>query len=378
MTSRASILRRVAAFGVGERLHLSPEPEVWARLFHNLLGERLTGLAAAMVTQGFLELDDQQINLLTKFHRDSMAHALKIEQELLRADTALKEAGVDFVVLKGVALAHTLYDDPSMRPYGDVDLLVHTLDWRRACGALDAIGYRRCTPEPRRGFDERFGKAARHLGPRGHEIDLHRTLVVGPFGLWIDSEELLGRRITFRLGGRTLHRLDDSAMFINQCVHAALGQQSPRLMSIRDVAQVAVEGNVDWDLVDRWRRRWHLTAVVRHALRLARDDLGCILPDEALVLCEGGAPRDEARTLSAYTTNRRLRGGVSMTTLRAIDGVGRKAAYINALLLPKDDFLAVRAQSGGSGSHAGRLSVPLRWLIDGQHLPRFTRRSEER
>ena len=43
---------------------------------------------------------------------------------MLDATSALDEAGIASRVLKGVALSHTAYDDPSERVFGDVDLLV--------------------------------------------------------------------------------------------------------------------------------------------------------------------------------------------------------------------------------------------------------------
>jgi len=54
---------------------------------------------------------------------------------------ALRRSGIEALVLKGVPLAHELYDPPGLRPIGDIDLLVRRADREAALGALAAAGY---------------------------------------------------------------------------------------------------------------------------------------------------------------------------------------------------------------------------------------------
>ncbi len=67
-----------------------------------------------------------------------MALATRILSEAL---SALRRAGVEALVLKGVPLAHELYDPPGVRPIGDLDLLVRSADREAAIRALQAEGY---------------------------------------------------------------------------------------------------------------------------------------------------------------------------------------------------------------------------------------------
>ena len=39
----------------------------------------------------------------------------------------------------------------------------------------------------------RFGKAICHSDQEGLQVDLHRSLVVGPFGMWMRPDELFDR-----------------------------------------------------------------------------------------------------------------------------------------------------------------------------------------
>ena len=64
-----------------------------------------------------------------------------MEDELQRISTALREASVTFLVLKGLALGTTVYVDPVLRPFYDLDLAVLPDDLGRAGEALCGLGY---------------------------------------------------------------------------------------------------------------------------------------------------------------------------------------------------------------------------------------------
>jgi hypothetical protein len=242
-----------------------------------------------------------------------------------------------------------------------VDVLVSTGAWGRACDVLRATDLIRQRPEPRRGFDERFGKASVHKGEDRVEVDLHRTLVVGPFGLWIDPEELLTRTEAFVVGGHVLRRFDDTGALLNVCLHASLGSRPPRLVPLRDVLQVAWHGDVDWDLLSAWTRRWRLSAVLRHAFRTASETLGSPLPEQAVAFAEADPHRSDLRALGAYTGSRRHEGATTLATMRAIHGLRSKAAYALALAFPRREFLEARARDGERASYLRRLAIPMRW-----------------
>jgi putative nucleotidyltransferase-like protein len=364
LSERDRLARRVAAFGLHQNDRegaASISSEVWPPLIATVYDQRLTGFAVAAAESGWLTLASGQAEELLERHRDAMLQVLALERHLVTLSAALEDAGVEMVLLKGSALAHTVYPDPSWRPFADLDFLVRGQDFQRACEVLADRGFNRALPEPRARFDVRFGKAAELTGPGGLMVDLHRTLVVGPFGLWIDLDELFAGTAPFSLGGRILRRLDDTSLFLHACVHASLGWWPPRLMPVRDVAQVVSYANVDWDLVVERTRRWRLAAVVRHAFETAAQTLGTSSPIEAKSVLAMEPRRKERRALDAYITNRRGRGATATSTLRAIPGLGAKVAYMRALLFPNRDFLVVR-QPGGHPSYLRRLAIPIRWL----------------
>ena len=323
----------------------------------------MTGLAVESAAAGWLRLSDVQAAALLAEHRGAMAWCLGVERKLVGLADAFDAEGIGFAVLKGASVAHTMYPETCLRSFADVDLLVSTADYERACALLGRLGHVRQRPEPRPGFEVRFGKASVHKHPDdGIEVDLHRTLVLGPFGLWIRPEELLERREPFLLAGRKVSRLDDTGMLVNVAMHASLGWWPPRLVPLRDVLQVMEEGDVEWDVLSRWGREWRLTAVLRHAFETASATLDTPVSAAARHLLAAAVPPREARALRVHTGERREHGGSAIATLRAIPNVRDKAAYVRALILPDRAFLAARAGRGQRPSYVRRLTVPAGWL----------------
>jgi len=366
VTGPAALVRRAAGYGLpghDEDEPMTVSTDAWPAFLAQVDYEKLAGIAVAAVEGEWLHLSDEQRSALFQCHREFMVHALRVERMLLTAGDALARSGVETIVLKGPAVAHGCYPDPSWRSFGDLDLLVRTEQWRAAEAVLLECGFRRNLPEPKSGFDERFGKAAEFANGEDLEIDLHRTLVLGSFGLWMNPDELFARAVPFELGGVVHRRLDDTGLLVHACLHASLGWRPPLLLPLRDVAQIPQVADVDWDVVSNWARRWRLTAVVQHALRAASEAFGVGLPPGAAPLIRVQPGRREARALEAYTTDRRRLGGIALSTIRAIPGVRGKAAFIRALLFPDREFLAVRAPSGrGRSSYLRRWRVPFRWL----------------
>jgi hypothetical protein len=353
----------IAGFGLGvsqvEAVQVTEG--LWSPLLSTLVLERLTGLATAAAEVGRLRLpgglaEDQ----LLEAQRNAMLWSLSLERKLVSLAAVLQSASIDVVVLKGPAVAHTVYPDASWRPFGDLDLLVRTRDWDRTTTLLGDLGMRRRLPEPRPGFDKRFGKAAAFIDRDGAEIDLHRTLTPGPFGLWIDTDELVDRAVSFEIGGRRLRRLDDTALLLHASLHASLGWWPPLLWTLRDVAQCALFATVDWTDLAALAGRWRLGPVLAHSFQSAMATFDLALPEESGSFLATRSRRQDRRLLEAYTTDRRRRGGTAVATIQALPDIRSKASYLWALLVPNREFLTARTGTARP-SYLQRWKVPIGW-----------------
>jgi len=356
---------KIAAYGLRPRTEpIEISTSSWPTTLATLEVENLSGLAVAADGASVLQLDEAGRRSLYASFRDATAWTLGLERVLTRFHREALTQGIDFIVLKGPVLAHRFYPDPAWRPYKDLDLLVHTDEWRRACAALEGLGFRRELPEPRPAFDERFGKAAVHVDANDMRVDLHRTLVLGPFAVWLDPEALFDRTAPFELAGLTLRRLDDTMILLHACMHASLGWYPPLLQPLRDLAQVATQGDIDWDRFEADASRWRLLGVVRHSFTAVRESLDADLPAEAERIAHGPAvSKRERRALAGYTSEKRTRGGILRSTFWAVPGVRAKGALLRHLLLPDRRFLAARSASGVRPSYLRRLAIPVRWFL---------------
>src|ERR687892_1232476 len=142
--------RAVGGFGLPgqEPADVEISPKEWRGFVLSASTGRMVGIAVAAAEAGRLRLTGDQTEELLDRHRDAMLWALAIERRLLGLAEAFEAAGVRPLVLKGPALAHTMYPDPSWRVFGDLDLLVPTSSWRRAPPPPGGAGVRGGPPRP--------------------------------------------------------------------------------------------------------------------------------------------------------------------------------------------------------------------------------------
>jgi hypothetical protein len=284
-----------------------------------------------------------------------MRSCVVLERIALDVVEDLGDVGVATRLLKGPAVAHLDYPDPAWRSFGDVDLLVRSDDYDRAVAILVAGGSFRRSDEVRRGFDRRFGKGVCLIRPDGVQIDLHRTLASGPFGLTVDTEELFAANASFDLGGRRVEVLDEDLRFVHACFHAVLGDFPPRLTALRDVAQMLTTGRVDLDRVQAIAVRWRAGVVLATAVASAWTVLR--LPrDPALEWAFRYVPtRFERSSLGAYVGARRSYARQMIAAVPALPGIGARLRYVVSLLFAERSYLARR-----EGNYLRRVATGVR------------------
>lgn len=341
-----SLLAAVAGFGLpgcGRRLPVEPvDDRSWSRLVSLTGAHRIVGLLVAAVDAGAFPVTPGQVDVLRVRHRDVAACAVRLERDLHDALDVIAPTKSPVRVLKGPALAHTIYSDPCLREFGDIDLLVPSASIDPVLNALVQAGYRRAIPELRPGFDRRFGKGATLFSPRRFELDVHRTLTTGPFGLTVRPWQLFDTPTPFLLGGRRLLGLGADARFVHACIHVALTPRQ-RLSAVRDVAQLVLGDGFRLDdalaLAEAWQARIVVARAIGHAV--ATFALDNASPAATWAARYEPTP-DERRFLRVYE-----RGGLSYTsraaaTMRLVPGIRDKLAYSRAVVFPDRAVLSAR------------------------------------
>lgn len=344
-------LPAVAAYGLPSAAEFPPRPledDEWESVIATANWQRLAGLLARAVADGSFPATPSQQVAAAELAFLATRLDLRLERTLLRVVDLLDETRLETRVLKGSAVAHLDYPEPGMRSFSDVDLLLRSDDFDAAVTTLSSAGYCRRYPQPRPGFDRRFGKGACLVSPsQSHEIDLHRTLVLGPFGLTIPLHQLWERSSSFVLAGRSLAALAAEDRFLHACHHAVLGQQPPRLVPLRDVAQMALAPSLDEERVRARCREWRAEAVMAEALRAAWErlhiDASTTLSRWAASHCPTRQERSALRSYAGAGTY----SAKAMASVRVVPGIRGKAAYVSALAFPQAQYVRNR--------HEGRL-----------------------
>jgi hypothetical protein len=163
------------------------------------------------------------------------------EGELRRVLGRLAAAGVRALILKGAALAYTVYRAPHLRPRGDVDLLIAASDLQTADQALVTGGWLRAVEH-----DSAAITTQRHyaLGgtPRFAEhLDLHWKIAVPRvFGDALGFEELASRAIPVTALGPGAWALSPADALFLACLHrVAHHQDTADLLWLWDIHLLA-------------------------------------------------------------------------------------------------------------------------------------------
>ncbi|HSN74435.1 MAG TPA: nucleotidyltransferase family protein [Anaerolineae bacterium] len=158
---------------------------------------------------------------------DTAVRNMLLYGELMRVLRILRAAGVPAIVLKGAALADTIYPSIASRPMNDIDLLIRPAHRDRARAALEAAGFP-FLPEPRQRFspfDTEFTGEMKFRRGERHSVDLHWELT--PLE-WLrrlaalDDEALWQEARPFEIGGVQAYQLSARDTLLHLCLHLSV------------------------------------------------------------------------------------------------------------------------------------------------------------
>ena len=184
-------------------------------------------------------------------------------ETLAQIVSAFAEKGIDLLVLKGAALAYTVYAEPRLRPMRDVDILVRQTDAVRAQRALVDLGFAAARIFEVDAGHKHLPPASRRVRDVTISVEVHHDLNEPYMGVKrADFDRLFARRHTFALGGTTTDTLGPTDMLIHLCQHGTYLLEPLKLKWCADVIGVVdryVE-QIDWAAL-RERAPWVLGTV---------------------------------------------------------------------------------------------------------------------
>ena len=222
--------------------------------------------------------------------------------EVGRIVPPLQRAGIPVILLKGAAVAGTLFGDLGLRYMGDVDLLVPIDARARAWDALESLGYHLVPGAPadlrararRAGLlPARPGPLSRELSARIYErfhlhyylmrdgqpfpVELHWHIVKPGRGVHI--EDLWRRAQPVRAGGIHALAFAPEHLLLHFALHLALDDYGElTLARLVDVHMAAADPALDWVALRRAADVHSARRAVGVALDLSRRVLGTPIP----------------------------------------------------------------------------------------------------
>lgn len=272
-----------------ERL-LASSPVRWPEFLEVADRERATGVVWRRLRRYALPALGEQHR--AAFERAAMVSdftASYLEQRIGESMELLGRRGTRGLLLKGAALAITVYPSFAERPMGDVDLLVDRDRAEDAFESLQTMGWRwNSTEFPR----SRYG-GHHHFPPlhdaRGMDVrlELHTDLFVegSPFAL--DAARLMAESTEVAVGRGRARIPSPEHLLLHTCIHYTWSHMMlfGAWRSFRDVIALSA-AELDWDRFAFEARRHRAESACFWTLRLAERLAGATLPREVMTRLE--------------------------------------------------------------------------------------------
>ncbi len=210
---------------------------------------------------------DVAARLTLGYSLSAVHEAVQHEGTLAGVLESLASAGVEVVVLKGMAFAHTIYPAPHLRPKSDIDLWIPPAQIALAIEKLTALGFRTADGTLPKGVQSwQEGEIALVFGANSAlRIELQFPTMRG---LWarqcatIDHESLWQRSVPVTIAGQSARVLTTADALIHVAYHQAINHQFTYpcwLRSLLDIHLLVKEGTPDWDVVVASAQTWKAT-----------------------------------------------------------------------------------------------------------------------
>ena len=347
------------------------EPEIWRRLTDGAAEDRFLDAAVAHRCRPLLAWRlraSAELPMWPRTVREGLLGAERAEaaleifrrRELGRLLRVFAAADVPILLLKGAALAYSLYPEPWLRPREDTDLLVEGSDASRAGELLVSLGYQPALMQ--RGelvANQRLHVRSEASGLR-HDCDLHWK-IANPvsFAELLTPAELMRGAESTSLDEVELRCPRRAHALLLACWHRASHHyDSPNLLWLYDL-HLLVEGLTDADAAEvlQAARETRTTEVCARGLQLASERFKTRLPTALTDLTDLTAPSTTRRSGAAvYLRPDARRVDLLAADLRSLPTWRQRLRLVREHLFPPADYMLA--------SHPGstRLRLPALYL----------------
>ena len=275
---------------------------------------------------------------------------------------ALMRAGVRSILVKGTALAYTVYEAPVLRTREDTDVLIADTDVPAARRVMASLGYAttvHCS-ELFSQFEvqkvDRFGVC--------HAFDVHWKISTQPvFAGVLTYDEMLPRTVAVPVLGPAAVTPDAADALLLSCIHPVMHHQNAkRFLWAYDTHLLASRMTPDGfeDFAGRAMRK-RVAAVCAHALQHAQTLFGTAVP--AAVVRDLSTARDEPS--ADYLASQRRWHDELASSVRGLPRFADRVRLMRDVLLPSPSYML------GAYGLRGKPLAP--WLLPALYVHRNMR-----
>jgi hypothetical protein len=289
------------------------------------------------------------------------------QRELVRVLERLEKAQIPVMLLKGTALLASIYENPALRPMGDLDLFVDRAHARCASEALSTLGY---APDNFPEMIDTILSTENELsfvgsGDPPTRLELHWSLFDSPYYQRTLRGEWLWQSARSATVGTTQSLwLGPEAQLLHLCGHLLLHHQGRGLVWYHDIAEwiVHFESELDWKQLIEQARRSDLIAPVQHLVPQVASLWHAPVPPDVLSHLDRLVPSAREQQIQRWIANGEQSTAQHLwADLRSMAGGKHRLAYVLKSLFPSPDYLMARYEI------RSRLWVPFfypyRWLV---------------
>lgn len=235
---------------------------------------RLLSLAYGRFRESEVTLDRSLLTYLRTARVREQLRTESVRQICKRVLDTLGAAGLSPVVLKGVALAETVYPDPASRHCHDLDLLVSSRELDSASTALREIGFRTLTMP-------RSRDSVWLVDDSAFPIGLHSSLYRVP--LWNDRRRrYMDAAMVKSIAGTPAKVLAPVDALLHTCCNGLSGSHGSPCWVADAWFLLAENPGIDWDLLVEIAQRDHQAQTVRIAFECLASALDAPIPERVL------------------------------------------------------------------------------------------------
>jgi hypothetical protein len=246
------------------------------------------GLAPLLYTKlkpaiGSVQIPKEALEELKGSYLWNAVHNANLYRRLGEISEALTQAGIPLIVLKGAALGSLLYEDPALRPMGDIDLLLKERDLGAADQLLRKLGY---APWSFQRSEAWYQTNHHHLAPYvSHDgfliVELHHNVIRPTMSVCVPIDELWKRARPAKIGPSTIQIFAPEDLLLHTCLHLSHDDHfNGKLITLRDIAGIIDHYRMEfnWDRLLLKAATYRIQKYIYYSLWLARDIVEAEVP----------------------------------------------------------------------------------------------------